>query len=176
MGAGRPEAGYPRLAGLNADYLRRQLADFANGDRINDTMHPVSKSLRPEERTAMADYYASLSAPPAPGEKKPDAEMLAMGANLGLRGDWPNGLPACAQCHGPVGEGVGSSFPKLAGQSADYIAAQLVAWKTGKRSNDPMHLMTGIAAKLDENQIAAVAAYYASLTGQTGAASGKQQP
>lgn len=162
-GEGRPDAGYPRLAGLNAHYLLLQLNDFADGNRASDTMHPVAKALRPNEREAMASYYASLSAPKAAGEKKADGKVLAVGAALAQRGDWAKGLPACAQCHGPSGQGVGSSFPKLAGQSAQYIAAQLNAWKAGRRRNDPLHLMTGVASKLDDQQIAAAAAYYASL-------------
>jgi cytochrome c553 len=39
----------------------------------------------------------------------------------------------------------------------------LKAWKDGKRSNDPLHLMTGISSRLNDDQIAAVAAYCASL-------------
>ena len=58
---------------------------------------------------------------------------------------------------------MGGTFPRLAGQSASYIEAQLKAWKSGKRTNDPLHLMTGIASKLDDKQIAAVAAHYAGL-------------
>ena len=53
--------------------------------------------------------------------------------------------------------------PKLAGQSAEYIANQLKAWKDGKRTNDPLHLMAGISGKLNDRQVAAVAAYYANL-------------
>ena len=92
-----------------------------------------------------------------------DDKTLAAGALLAQRGDWSKGLPACGQCHGPSGQGVGPSFPKLAGQSMQYIATQLQAWKAGQRVNDPLHLMTGVASKLDEQQITAVAAYYAHL-------------
>lgn len=162
-GEGRPEAGYPRLSGIDARYLLRQLNDFADGNRPNDVMHPVAKSLSVGEREAMASYYGSLSAPKAAGEEKPAKKALADGALLAQRGDWSKGLPACGQCHGPSGQGVGSSFPKLAGQSATYISDQLNAWKAGRRSNDPLHLMTGVASKLDEQQISAVAAYYAHL-------------
>lgn len=168
-GEGRPDAGYPRLSGLDAQYLLGQLNDFDEGKRASEVMQPIAKSLRTDERKTMASYYASLSAPKAAGEKKPDAKTLAVGAILAQRGDWPRGLPACGQCHGLDGQGVGSSFPKLAGQSAQYIVAQLQAWKAGKRSNDPMHLMTGVASKLDAQQISAVAAYYANMKLETAA-------
>ena len=163
FGEGRPEAGYPRLSGLDAHYLLHQLNDLSDGTRTSEVMHPIAKSLTAGEREAMASYYAALPAAKAPGEKKPDDKVLAAGALLAQRGEWGKGLPACGQCHGPNGLGVGTAFPKLAGQSAQYIVAQLQAWKAGQRGNDPMHLMTGVAAKLDEEQMSAVAAYYANL-------------
>lgn len=174
-GEGRPDAGYPRLAGLDARYLSTQLHDFADGRRASDVMHPVAKALRPGEREALASYFASLATPPAAGGKKPDAKALAVGAALAERGDWSKGLPACEQCHGPKGQGVGAAFPKLAGQSAEYIAAQLRAWKSGQRSNDPLHLMTGVATKLDDRQVAAVAAYFASLDSKPVAAANAER-
>lgn len=64
-GEGRPDAGYPRLSGLDALYLLGQLNDFDDGNRASDVMHPIAKSLRTDEREAMASYYASLSAGPS---------------------------------------------------------------------------------------------------------------
>lgn len=166
-GEGRPDAGFPRIAGLSAGYLLHQLNDFASGARASDIMQPVAKALSEDERQAMAAFYASASASKAPGEEKPDQKAQAAGAALAERGLWTKGLPACAQCHGPNGQGVGDTFPRLAGQSSAYIVAQLTAWKNGQRNNDPLHLMTGIASKLDDKQIAAVAAYYAALDPRT---------
>lgn len=166
QGEGRPDAAYPRLAGLDARYLLRQLNDFAEDKRQSDTMHPIAKALAPGEREAVASYFANLMAPKASQPRKPDQKLTDRGMAIATRGDWPRGLPACAQCHGPNGQGVGASFPKLAGQSAEYITKELKAWKEGKRSNDPLNLMTGVATKLDDQQIEAVAAYYASLPAQ----------
>lgn len=70
-------------------------------------------------------------------------------------------LPACAQCHGPGGLGVGTAFPPLAGQPVAYIAGQLNGWKHGTRPPGPMALMPAIAGKLSDADIDAVAAYYA---------------
>lgn len=163
QGEGQPEAGYPRLSGLNAEYLLHQLNDFADGRRENEIMHPIAEALSPEERQAVASFFAASAAPQAPEPARPDEKVLASGAALALRGDWTKGLPGCVQCHGPGGQGVGVSFPKLAGQSAAYIAGQLKAGQEGKRANGPLNLMTGVAAKLDDSQIAAVAAYYSGL-------------
>jgi cytochrome c553 len=163
QGEGQPDVANPRLAGLDSAYLIEQLNAFADGHRDNETMAPIAKALTPEERQAIAKFYGGLVAPGIEGSKKADDKTIAAGAVLAGRGDWSKGLPGCGQCHGATGQGVGTAFPKLAGQSAEYITSQLKAWKAGKRTNDPLHLMTGISSKLNDDQIAAVAAYYASL-------------
>lgn len=163
QGAGQPDAGYPRLAGLDSEYLLEQLSAFADGSRDNETMGPIAKALSPDERQSVAKFYAGLVAPKMEEPQKADDKTIAAGAALAGRGDWSKGLPGCGQCHGAAGQGVGKTFPGLAGQSAGYIVSQLKAWKDGKRTNDPLHLMTGISSRLSDDQIAAVAAYYASL-------------
>ena len=152
------------LAGLDAQYLQRQLRDFAEGNRESANMHPIAKALSEKEAAAVAKYYAGLTSAKAPHPRKADDETINAGEAIATRGDWGRGLPACAQCHGPAGQGVGAFFPKLAGQSAEYISKELLAWKEGKRTNDPLNLMTGVATKLTQQQIAAVAAYYSSLS------------
>lgn len=162
-GEGRPGAGFPRLAGLGTDYIVRQLADFDSGDRSNSLMHPIAKALSDDERAAVALYYSQLTAPRVETFVGAPADQLKAGELLAERGDWAHGLPACSQCHGVSGQGVAPNFPRLAAQSTGYLQRQLQAWKQGNRTGDPMNLMTGIASKLDDDQIAAVAAYYASL-------------
>ena len=174
QGEGRLDAAYPRLAGLDSGYLLRQLNDFADRKRESETMHPIAKALGADERGAVASFYGALSAPKVQEPKKPDDKTLAIGAALALRGDWSKGLPGCGQCHGRAGQGVGDSFPKLAAQSAEYIVKELKAWKEGKRGNDPLNLMTGIASKLDEAQMAAVGAYYPSLPVVASASAGQK--
>jgi cytochrome c553 len=58
--------GAPRLAGLSRDYLLAQLASFAEGRRQHGVMTPLARSLRPEEREAIAAYYAGLQPPTLP--------------------------------------------------------------------------------------------------------------
>lgn len=162
-GQGSPDAGFPRLAGLPSGYLGRALAGFADGSRENEIMTPVARALSPDERAAVAAYYAALRPAKAEGGEPPDERLVARGAALATVGDWGNGLPGCGQCHGPAGEGVGTAFPPLAGQPSAYLSAQLTAWREGRRRNDPLGLMTGVSGKLSDGDIAAVAAYYASL-------------
>ena len=163
QGEGRPDLAYPRLAGLDSAYLIEQLNAFADGGRNNEAMVPIAKALTADERQAIAKFYAGLATPKVDEPQKADEKTIAAGAALASRGDWSKGLPGCGQCHGATGQGVGKAFPTLAGQSAEYITAQLKAWKDGKRTNDPLHLMTSISGKLSDDQIAAAAAYYASL-------------
>lgn len=161
-GEGTPDSGFPRLAGLDTAYLVHQLASFIEGSRKNNTMQPIAKALTPEQRQAVAAFYAGQQIA-ATNAEKPDATLVARGSELAVNGDWSHGVPGCGQCHGPSGQGVGTAFPRLAGQGASYIESQLAAWKAGTRSNDPQHLMSGIARKLSDDDVKAVAAYYASL-------------
>ena len=68
----------------------------------------------------------------------------------------------CAACHGPDGNSLAPDFPKLAGQQGDYISHTLHDYKTKKRSNA---IMNGQAATLTDQDIADLAAYYASQKG-----------
>ena len=65
-GKGIAAAGFPRLAGLPASYLSKQLADFRSGSRKQAVMEPLAKALDEDEITAVSTYLASLPADPAP--------------------------------------------------------------------------------------------------------------
>jgi cytochrome c553 len=56
-----------------------------------------------------------------------------------------------------------AQYPRLAGQYAEYIAAQLKAFKEGARANDPNGMMRGVTARMTEREIRAVAEYAAGL-------------
>ena len=58
QGEGQPGAANPRLAGLDSEYLIEQLNAFAEGSRDNETMPPIAKALTPDERQAVAKFYA----------------------------------------------------------------------------------------------------------------------
>ncbi|WP_300444738.1 c-type cytochrome [Zoogloea sp.] len=178
-GKGMAAGGFPRLAGLPEAYIAKQLADFKAGRRQNPLMQPISQALDDAEVAAVAKAYAAL---PRVQVKAGTLERPreGSGAWLALRGAWDRNIPECTLCHGPSGVGVGDAFPPLAGQSAEYIEAQLRAWRAspagpagrkGKalaavpptRRNDPNGLMQHIAADLSEAEIKAVSAYFAGL-------------
>ena len=158
-GGGPAVAGFPRLAGLDAAYLGKQLADYAAGTRANAVMQPIAKALSADERAVVAAYYSRLPAPTIDPPARPAAARP--GATLATRGRWSRQVPACEQCHGPGGVGVGAHFPPLAGQPAAYIAAQLKAWQQGSRRNDPLQLMAHLSRALSAQDIAAVAQWFA---------------
>lgn len=160
-GAGIADVAYPRLAGQQAAYLRKQLHDFRNGLRNSEVMQLFAKALSGAEIRDVAAYYA---AQPAHGTHEiADRALIGAGRQLAERSDWDRNLPPCFSCHGPRGVGVGGDFPLLAGQHAQYIEKQLLAWKRGTRDNDPDQLMKTVAQRLGEPDIKGVAAYFASL-------------
>lgn len=164
-GMGMPAAGFPRLAGLSADYLRKQLEDFRSDSRQNPVMQPLAQALSEAEIQAVTRTLAAMPAPKTPligREQTPKG----LGEQIALRGAWDRQIPECVMCHGPGGVGVGSAFPPLAGQSAAYLAGQLDAWRNGSRKNDPNDLMGHIAKSLTLEEIKAVTEYFASLGSQ----------
>ena len=170
-GEGNAAAGFPRLAAIGATYLAEQLDAFAAGTRKNAVMEPIAKALTAPQREAMARYYAKLPTTVKLSAVPPDPRPQDKAAWLAERGRWSDGLPGCAQCHGPAGLGVGDAIPPLAGQPAAYLAAQLRGWKQGKRPPGPLALMVLIADKVADAEIEPLAAYYAGLP-----EAGKAQP
>ncbi len=164
QGAGN--AAFPRLAGTGQAYLQAQLDAFADGRRKNPIMQPFAQKLSATERIALAMYYSQLPAPlgaPPSAVEAPSVTRSDAGAWLATRGRWSDNLPACAQCHGPSGSGVGAQFPPLAGLSVAYVTQQLQAWKAGTRPPGPLGLMPAVASKLSDKDVDAVAAYYSAL-------------
>jgi cytochrome c553 len=161
---------WPRLAGLNSNYIAKQLHDFKAGDRQNATMVTFANMLDDQQIADVAAYYSQLPATPGQGGDNADEALLARGEQLAERGDWNAYIVSCKSCHGPGGQGVGETFPGIAGQHAGYISAQLNAWKNDTRSNDPQNLMGAIAKRMSEEDIQAVSAWYATQPAAEGEA------
>lgn len=68
----------------------------------------------------------------------------------------------CAACHGPDGNSVSPSFPRLAGQNEDYIQHALSSYQNGSRNNP---IMKGMAQPLSKQDVADLAAYFSSRNG-----------
>lgn len=71
-------------------------------------------------------------------------------------------VTVCGTCHGPRGNSTQPKFPRLAGQNANYLIAQLKAFRSQTRGDpDALGYMWGMASELDDATIGALAAYYA---------------
>jgi cytochrome c553 len=78
-------------------------------------------------------------------------------------------VTVCGTCHGQQGNGTQPKFPRLAGQNANYLATQLKAFRSQARGDpDAIGYMWGMAAELDDDSIAALAAYYAAQKPEAG--------
>jgi cytochrome c553 len=155
----------PKLAGQIPDYLAKQLANFkpAAGkpaERSNAVMAGFAATLSPDDMRNVAAYY---SAQPLKPEKARNKETIELGQKIYRGGIAEKGVAACAGCHGAKGEGVPVQYPAVAGQFADYIEAQLKAFRAGERANDPNRMMRVTAARMSDAEIKAVADYIAGL-------------
>lgn len=162
MGEGNAAAAFPRIAGLNEDYLFRTMQAYQQGTRVNPAMSMNIDNFADADLRDLAAYFATLPVAETGTEhSEVAAELLALGERLVTNGDWDAYIPPCASCHGPNNQGVDGNFPGLAGQHASYIKQQLLAWQQGQRRSDPLQLMEAVAKRLDAEQIDAVAAYLA---------------
>jgi cytochrome c553 len=155
---------FPRISGQSADYLAKQLRDFASDIRSNALMSPVAKALTSDDVADVAAYYAGVDGPFLP-LKAPDPALVKLGETLAPVGKAYGQIQSCNNCHGPGGAGERPAIPYLAGQYSNYIRFALREWQRGFRQSSP-NQMAVVAKKLDEQQIAAVAAYYQQVHSQ----------
>jgi len=155
-----PSDMFPKLAGQGEAYLIKQLQDFKSGERENAVMAPMVSGLSEDDMANLAAYFASKKTTPGAVSE----ELVAAGKKLFHGGNKESGVPACMACHGPTGAGVpAAKWPALSGQHAAYNEAQLKAFASGMRKNDPNSMMRDIASKLTADEIKAVAAYASGL-------------
>jgi cytochrome c553 len=155
----------PKIAGQFAEYLHKQLADFKpqagkKPARESAIMTPLVANLSEDDMKSLAAYYAGQKLRPAAAV---DKELAALGQKIWRGGIAAANVPACAGCHGPAGAGIPAQYPRLSGQFAEYLAAQLKGFKEGARANDANGVMRGVTARMTEREIQAVAQYAAGL-------------
>ena len=151
---------WPSLAGQGQEYTRKQLQAFKNGARKNPLMTPMAAGLSDEDMADLGAYFAAQT----PTGLEADPGKLAVGQRVYRAGDSKNGVPACAACHGPAGDGnPPAAYPALRGQYGTYVAAQLRAYRAGTRQTDPSQMMRTVASTMTDEQIDAVASYVQGL-------------
>ena len=153
---------FPVLAGQHSNYLISQLQTFKAQTRGDPDaigyMWGMAAPLTDEIIVALAGYYSKQPTRAGAGS---DAAMLARGKGLYENGNVDAGIPACASCHGNDAAG-NDSFPRLAGQHAQYLLKQLKSFQTNLRDVAVMH---GVAQSMQIGEMQAVAAYLESLGG-----------
>jgi cytochrome c553 len=148
----------PKLSNQIEAYTHKQLVDFTTPQRVNPVMTTYAKMLTDEEKRNVAAWLAMQKTKQGAARNK---DTIELGRKIYRGGIAEKGVAACASCHGAAAGGIPIQYPRLAGQHQDYTTAQLVAFRTGARSNSPQ--MTTLAQRLSDAEMKAVADYIAGL-------------
>jgi cbb3-type cytochrome c oxidase subunit III len=148
----------PKLAQQHPQYLVKQLQDFKSGKRKNAIMAGFAGTLSDEDMRNIA-YWVTAKTTKSGFAK--DKELVSLGERIYRGGIADRQIAACAGCHSPNGAGIPAQYPRLGGQHADYVAAQLTSFRDGGRTNSPQ--MNQVTAKMNDREIKAVADYVAGL-------------
>ncbi|AJG23584.1 Cytochrome c4 [Cupriavidus basilensis] len=148
---------FPRLDAQTPEYLEAQLKGFrehARGEtEARSFMWGIASQLDDATVRSLAEYYAGQTA--APGAAG-DTALMSKGQTIFEHGAPDDGVPACASCHGALGQGA-AQFPRLAGQHKSYLLRQIEAFRDKSRGNAPV--MSAVAHNLNTDQANAVATY-----------------
>jgi len=152
FGEGTTDGEYPRLAGLDADYLAKQLRVFKSRERLNIPMTPYTteRELPEDDVVLIAEYLSQIEIPsklpPIDESKEFDAlaRLKASGRVVNVArypGDIKKGElfynKECAGCHGEKGQGTEArEIPQLAGQYSIYLTRQVKKFRKGERLHD----------------------------------------
>jgi cytochrome c553 len=152
---------FPKLAGQNVKYLVKQMQDIKAGDRSVPAMTGLLNASSDQDMQDIAAYFSSQFASIGAANK----DLVELGEKVYRAGTKESGVSACTACHSPTGKGNAmAGFPTLGGQHADYIAAQLRAFREGERTNDgDAKMMRSVAFRLTNKEIDAVASYISGL-------------
>lgn len=148
----------PKLAQQHPEYLVKQLQEYKSGKRDNAIMKGFASALSDEDMVNISYWLASQKGTPGFAQ---DKDSVRLGERIYRGGIADRQIAACAACHSPNGAGLPAQYPRLSGQHAEYTATQLKAFRSGARANNAA--MTGVAAKMNDKEIAAVSDYIAGL-------------
>mgnify|MGYP000099498096 CR=1 FL=1 len=153
---------FPNLAGQQASYLAKQIMDIRDGNRMVAQMAGQVDDFSDQDAWDVAVYFADMD--PALGQVDADQALIERGRELYRAGDMAKGIPACAACHSPTAQGIGSAvYPALSGQHPEYTVSTLQDFAAGERNNSPANMMNNIASKMSDRDMEAVANYVLGL-------------
>jgi len=151
----------PMIAGQGAKYIVSALGQYKKGDRKHPTMRAIAASLSEQDMADLAAFYAAEAKsepPPAALASAPPADV----AELLKKGN-------CASCHGAnFSTPIDPTYPKLAGQHADYLFIALKEYQTDKNPQVGRNnaIMMGMAKPFTQAEAKQLAAYFATLPGE----------
>ncbi len=152
---------FPKLAGQGELYLTKQLIDIRDGARSVPQMSGILTGRTDQDLADLAAYYSAQKVTIG----ATDPELLDLGRQIYRAGIAAKGVAACSACHSPTGAGnAQAAFPALSGQHADYVIAQLKAYRTETRTNGQAMVMQQVAALMSDKEIEAVASYVQGLS------------
>jgi cytochrome c553 len=148
----------PNLAGQYPEVVIKQLEDYKAGKRASAIMEALAQTLSTRDIEDLAAYYAYLpkarTAPTRYGDALP--ALVRVGAPL-------RNIAPCISCHGSVDQKLGT--PWIEGMPKEYLVAQLKAFRNGDRRNDSEAQMRNMARAMTDEEIDAVATFYARKAG-----------
>lgn len=170
---------FPKLAGQHEKYLFKQMKDIQCGELSADeqreqkcagrsipTMTGQLSNMSDADLADIAAYFSTQTSSIAQAK----SESLAKGEEIYRAGIRAKDVAACTACHSPTGQGNGpAGFPTLSGQHADYLAAQLRAFRAaadglpGRDNDGDIMIMRDVAYRLSDSEIDAVANYISGL-------------
>jgi cytochrome c553 len=155
---------FPNLAAQQEAYLIAQLSEFKSHSRQDpagfEYMWGLSHNLSDKQVKELAAHFAAQPPAHQPPEGKP--ERIAAGKIIFASGVPDKKIPPCSTCHGVQGQG-NATFPRLAGQHADYLVKQLTVFqRTNERPEGAV--MQTVAHELTRQNIVDVAAYLQAMS------------
>jgi len=148
----------PMISGQGAKYIVSALNAYKKGDRKHPTMRGIADSLNDQDMADVAAYYEASGVVEGTAAA-PKAEASGKAAELVTKG-------ACVSCHGDnFAKPIDPTYPKIAGQHADYLFVALKSYKTEGnatwgRANG---IMAGVAKQFSNAELKELANYVHSL-------------
>jgi cytochrome c553 len=152
----------PMISGQGAKYIVSALNAYKKGERKHPSMRGIADNLSDQDMADIAAYYEPHGKVEGAAAPAKAAEGSAKVAELVKKG-------ACVSCHGDsFSKPIDPSYPKIAGQHADYLFVALKAYKT---ENNPQvgranGVMGGVAKQFSNAELKAMAAYIGALPGE----------
>ncbi len=123
-------------------------------------MAPMAVALDDKAMADLAAYFSSQKR----SEGVAAEDKVELGGKIYRGGNKATGVAACMACHGPTGAGnPAANFPNLAGQQASYVEKAMKDFRAGTRTTDPNRMMRGVAARMTDAEISAVAQFIQGL-------------